>query len=60
MGTDNREKTIEISDLTGEIAIKEQTRGGQNIMSLSDFSKGIYFVRISDSKTVYTAKLVKQ
>ena len=53
------ERTIELINPTGKILLKKHFPGETFTLSLSDFPKGIYFVRVSDSNSVSTEKVLK-
>ncbi len=54
---DNSE--VDIYDITGELMRKE-TIATNGIISINDLSAGVYVIRISGEKTVYTGKLIKK
>ena len=59
LSQNNDNKAIEIVDVTGQIMAMEQTYGAKYAIDLSNYPKGIYFVRIMDLNMVYTEKVVK-
>ncbi len=56
----NTEHSIELYDICGSL-IKQQTYKNNSTIDMSIYEKGIYYVKIiSNNKTIYTNKLIKQ
>lgn len=58
--TPNEKTEITISDLTGNILIRENTESNKNMIDISALRCGIYFVMIENVKSKQISKLIKQ
>ena len=54
----NVELSVEVYSLTGQLINKTKTK--VNSLSIKNYLPGIYFIRISDGESFYSAKFVKQ
>ena len=53
--------TIEIHDIAGRILFSQQSEHSDNLLiDLSSFPTGLYLMKISSAKKIYTYKIVKQ
>ena len=55
----NEYSTISIKDLTGKNLISVNTTKLENIVSVEDLEKGIYFVEVNTKKGTYRTKFIK-
>jgi len=55
--SDNYE--VQISDITGKIIYENYTKANLNI-NFSNYSKGVYFVKITENQKSFTKKIIKQ
>lgn len=51
--------SVEIADINGRIIFSNEHPGNSYNIDLSEFRKGLYFLRISDGREVTTRKLIK-
>ena len=54
----NMPQPVEIFTIDGR-KVMQTTLSGENIIDLSSLSKGVYFLRVSNSSSIRTAKIVK-
>jgi hypothetical protein len=57
IGTQN--KFIEISNVNGSVMMQIKSSNKNEMIDLSGFATGVYFVKVSDAKTVSIKKVVK-
>jgi hypothetical protein len=50
---------IIISDITGKVYNKLKSNGGQNTISITSLSKGIYFIQVNSGNYKWTDKFIK-
>lgn len=55
----NNEATIQIMDMTGKVVFDKNSRGINNYINVSNFSSGLYFVKVSYGSQSYSTRFVK-
>lgn len=57
-GSGDKEKTISVFDMLGRRIIHAVTTDQQQEFDLSEFSKGVYVIRVNEDKHTYTQKII--
>ncbi len=65
INSESRKQQIDVFDVLGRTVFTQNTEGGvsnANLLKINtlDWQKGIYFLKITDGKTVFQQKVVKQ
>lgn len=55
---DAQDATVAVVDMTGATVIATRNLDGQTILSVQDWAKGVYFVRVQNEQKTSTVKLV--
>jgi hypothetical protein len=55
-----KESQLSIINSTGQELISQQTIGPKTIIDISNLPSGVYFVRLTNDKTVEVGKFIKQ
>ncbi len=58
--TNENEKVIEVLDLTGRLVLTTKSNGNKTEINMSEFSAGVYYVRIKEGNATHILKAVKQ